>query len=225
MNNDMMYGVLSLSPLANPYNADGTWKRTIRMPLDEQWTYSRDIVNGLGDGFINQTKAYSSYNTIYGELKIPGIEGLKYRVNVGANFRMSNGGQYTGQGVFALNATTVSTATITNSLTTNWAIENLLTYDRTFAEKHQVNFVALYSAEQTLSNNSQISAKDIPADALQFYNLGRAAGEFTINPDIPGLSDEWLDVVYGTRNVLLRQPLYVERYLPLRCFLKAGHGT
>ena len=186
LNNNLMYGVLSLSPLANPYNTDGTWKRTIKMPLDEQWTYSKDIINKLGDGFIDQTKAYSSYNTLYGEIKIPGIEGLKYRANVGASFRMSNGGQYTGQGVFALNATTVSTASISNSLTTNWAIENLLTYDRTFAGKHQVNAVALYSAEQTLSNNSQVSAKDIPADALQFYNLGRAAGEFTIDPNNQG---------------------------------------
>ena len=186
LNNDMMYGVLSLSPLANPYNDDGTWKRTIKMPLDEQWTYSKDIVNNLGDSFINQTKAYSSYNSLYGEIKIPGIEGLKYRANIGANFRMSNGGQYTGQGVFALNATTVSTATISNSIATNWAIENLLTYDRTFALKHQVDFVAMYSAEQTLSNNSQVSAKDIPADALQFYNLGRAAGEFTIDPNYQG---------------------------------------
>jgi TonB-linked outer membrane protein, SusC/RagA family/TonB-dependent outer membrane receptor, SusC/RagA subfamily, signature region len=186
MNNNVMYGVLSMSPLANPYNTDGTWKRTIKMPLDEQWTYSKDIINNLGDSFIDQTKAYSSYNTVYAEVKIPGIEGLKYRANVGANFRMSNGGQYTGQGVFALNATTVSTATVSNSLATNWAIENLLTYDRTFAQKHQVNFVALYSAEQTLSNNSSVSAKDIPADALQFYNLGRAAGEFTINPDYQG---------------------------------------
>jgi TonB-linked SusC/RagA family outer membrane protein len=181
-----LYGVLSLSPLANPYNADGTWKRTIKMPLDEQWTYSKAIINKLGDGWIDQTKAYSSYNTIYGEIKIPGIEGLKYRANVGANFRMSNGGQYTGQGIFALNATTVSTATVSNSLATNWAIENLLTYDRTFAQKHQVNLVAMYSAEQTLYNNSQVSAKDIPADALQFYNLGRAAGEFTIDPNNQG---------------------------------------
>src|SRR5450759_1068169 len=39
-----LYGVLSLSPLANPYNADGTWKRTIKMPLDEQWTYSKSII-------------------------------------------------------------------------------------------------------------------------------------------------------------------------------------
>ena len=192
MGNNLMYGVLSMSPLANPYNEDGTWKRTIKMPLDEQWTYSKDIINNLGDSFIDQTKAYSSYNTVFGEVKIPGIEGLKYRANVGANFRMSNGGQYTGQGVFALNATTVSTATISNSLTTNWAIENLLTYDRTFAGKHQVNVVALYSAEQTITNNSQISAKDIPADALQFYNLGRAAGEFTIDPNNQGYQESGL---------------------------------
>jgi TonB-dependent starch-binding outer membrane protein SusC len=188
-----LYGVLSLSPLANPYNADGTWKRTIKMPLDEQWTYSKDIINNLGDGWIDQTKAYGSYNTLYGEIKIPGIEGLKYRANVGANFRMSNGGQYTGQGVFALNATTPSVATVINSLTTNWAIENLLTYDRIFAGKHQVNFVALYSAEQTMYNKSTVSAKDIPADALQFYNLGRAAGEITINPNADALGNPYQD--------------------------------
>ena len=32
-------------------------------------------------------------------------------------------------------------------------------------------------------NSSFIAAKDIPADAFQFYNLGRAAGEITVNPD------------------------------------------
>jgi len=181
-NNLGLYGVLSMSPLANPYNTDGTWKRTIKMPLDEQWTYSKDIINKLGDKWIDQAKAYGSYNTIFGEVKIPGIEGLKYRVNLGGNLRMSTGGSYTGEGVFALNPTTVSTASISNSLSTNWAIENLLTFDRTFG-KHQVNVVGLYSAEQTLYNRSQLSAKDIPADALQFYNLGRAAGEYTVDPN------------------------------------------
>jgi len=183
-NNLSLYGVLSLSPISDPYNNDGTWKRTIKMPLDEQWTYSKDIIENLGDRWIDRTKSYGSYNTIYGELKIPGIEGLKYRINVGGNFRMSNGGSYTGEGVFASNPTTVSTATIVNTLTTNWAIENLLTYDHTFAQKHQVNFVGLYSAEQTMYNKSTVSAKDIPADAFQFYNLGRAAGEITINPGL-----------------------------------------
>jgi TonB-linked SusC/RagA family outer membrane protein len=179
-------GVLALSPIANPYNADGSWKRTIKMPLDEYWTNTREIADSLSDKWLSQTKAYGSYNSLYGEVKIPGVEGLKYRVNIGLNFRMSNGGSYTGEGINSSTATTVSTASISNSLTTNWAIENLLTYDRTFAGKHQVNAVALYSAEQSMYNSSYVSARDIPADAFQFYNLGRAAGEIAVNPDYQG---------------------------------------
>lgn len=183
-NNLGLYGVLSMSPIANPYNADGTMKRIVKMPLDDQFVYTREIIEGLGDQWIDQSKAFGSYNSMYGEMSIPGVEGLKFRTNLGADFRMTNGGSYTGEGVFATNATTPSSASISNSLNTHWAVENLLTFDRTFAEKHQVNAVAMYSAEQTQYNRSQVSATDIPSDALQFYNLGQAPGDkVTINPD------------------------------------------
>ena len=178
-----LYGSLSSSPIADPYNEDGTFKRTVKMPLDENWVYTRETIDALGDKWIDQTKAYGSYNTLFGEVKIPGVEGLKYRLNLGLNFRMTNGGSYTGEGVFNATPTTVSTASISNSLGTGWVADNLLTYDRTFAGKHQVNAVALYSAEQYTYNSSNVAAKDIPADAFQFYNLGRAAGEITVNPD------------------------------------------
>lgn len=183
-NNLGLYGVLSMSPIANPYNADGTMKRIVKMPLDDQFVYTREIIEGLGDQWIDQSKAFGSYNSMYGEMSIPGVEGLKFRTNLGADFRMTNGGSYTGEGVFATNATTPSSASISNSLNTHWAVENLLTFDRTFAEKHQVNAVAMYSAEQTQYNRSQVSATDIPSDALQFYNLGQAPGDkVIINPD------------------------------------------
>lgn len=178
-----LYGALSMSPIANPYNEDGSWKRTIRMPLDETWSYSRDIVNSLKDEWLSQNRAYGTYNTLYGEVKIPGVEGLKYRANLGLNYRQANGGSYTGTGINSSNPETVSTASISNAMTTDWTIENLVTYDRTFAEKHDFNVVALYSASQNRFNDSRISAKDIPADAFQFYNLGQAAGEITVNPN------------------------------------------
>ena len=103
-----LYGVLSLSPIANPYNEDGTWKRTVMMPLDEQWVYSREIIENLGDKWKDQSKAFGSYNTLYGEAKIPGVEGLKYRLNIGLNYRNTNGGSYTGEGVFSSVPTTPS---------------------------------------------------------------------------------------------------------------------
>ncbi|KAA6305338.1 TonB-dependent receptor SusC, partial [termite gut metagenome] len=105
----------------------------------------------------------------------------KYRINVGLNLVMSTGGNYTGEGINNASLTNPSTASINNSLRTNWAVENLLTYDRVFADKHQVNVVAMYSAEETLYNRSQVDAKGL-AEHLQWYNLGQASGEITVSP-------------------------------------------
>lgn len=178
-----LYGVLSMSPIADPYNPDGTLKRTIQMPLDETWVTTRSVVEGLSDRWLSETRAFATYNTLYGEVQIPGVEGLKYRANLGLNFRQSQGGAYTGAGVNSPNPTTPSTASVSNSQTIDWTLENLLTYDRIFAEKHMLNFVGLYSASENHFNRSQMAARDIPADAFQFYNLGLAEGEITVNPD------------------------------------------
>lgn len=177
-----LYQVLQNTPMINPYNADGSWKRTVDMPADKGvWVYTRDIVEANRDLMLSQTKGFGSYNTVYGEVKIPGVEGLKYRVNVGLNFRMSTGGAYTGQGINATSETNPSSASVSNSLRTNWAIENLLTYDRTFADKHQVNAVAMYSAEETMYNRSRMTAKGVAAN-FQWYNLGMTDGERSILP-------------------------------------------
>jgi TonB-dependent starch-binding outer membrane protein SusC len=177
-----LYQVLSSDPLLNPYNTDGSWKRTVDMPADKgNWVYTRDIVEANKDRMLSQTKGFGSYNTAYGEVKIPGVEGLKYRVNLGLNFRTSTGGSYTGQGINSASETNPSSASVSNSLTTNWAIENLVNYDRTFAEKHQINAVAMYSAEETMYNRSRMTAKGV-AENFQWYNLGMTDGERSILP-------------------------------------------
>jgi TonB-linked SusC/RagA family outer membrane protein len=181
-NNVGIYGPLSSSPIANPYNADGSLKRTIRMPLDENWVTTRDVVENNRDRWLSETRSLASYNAIFGEFKMPGVEGLKYRINLGVNYRQSQGGSYTGQGINAVNPTTVSTASTSNSVTTDYTVENILSYDRTFGGKHNINALALYSASSNIFNRSQINARDIPSDAFQFYNLGLAAGQIAVNP-------------------------------------------
>lgn len=180
-----IYNVLSMSPISGPYNADGSFRRTVSMSADQYWVLSKRVIDELGDAWVSQNNAFGSYNTLYGEVKIPWVDGLKYRANVGLNYRNTNSGSYTGEGVGSTTATTPSTASIGNSRTIDWTIENLLTYDRTFG-KSKINALALYSTEEATSNNSSVSAKDIPSDAFQFYNLGLAAGEITIDPDNQG---------------------------------------
>ena len=174
-----MYGILSMSPIANPYNDDGTLKRTIKMPLDEQFTYTRDIIEGLQDKWLSETRGYSTYNSVYGELRIPWIEGLKYRATLGLDFMQNITGNYTAEGIGSSIATTESTASISNSHNYHWNIQNLLSYDHIFAGKHRVNAVALYEADQSTSFNSGTSAKGIPSTAFQYYSLSQSLGEIT----------------------------------------------
>jgi hypothetical protein len=174
-----LYNTLSMSPISTPYNPDGSTKRSIRMILDNQYVYTKEVVEKLQDNdqWLNETRAFASYNAIFAEVKAPFLEGLKYRVNLGLDYIQSNNGAYTGQGVGdGLNPNTVSSASIDNRHTYHWTVENLLSFDRTFGGKHTFNAVALYSAEQSKYNRSNMSAVDIPADAFQFYNLGQAAG-------------------------------------------------
>ncbi len=178
-----LYNILSMSPIASPFNKDGSWKRTIKMPLDETWVYSKAILDSLKGKWLNETRAFGTYNTLFGEVKIPWVKGLKYHVNVGLDFQIDNNGSYTGEGINNSNPNNESTASVSNAHTYHWVVENLLTYDRTFAEKHRLDVVALYSTEQNKYNRSAMSAKGIPSDAFQFYNLGQAAGEIKIDPN------------------------------------------
>jgi TonB-linked SusC/RagA family outer membrane protein len=179
-----LYNTLSMTPISTPFNADGTTKRSIRMILDNQYVYTKDVVENLTEAgqWLNETRGFAAYNSIYGEARIPWVDGLKYRINLGLDYVQSNNGSYTGQGVGdGLNPNTVSNASVDNRHTYHWTVENMLTYDRSFG-KHTVNAVALYSAEQNKYNRSNMSAQDIPADAFQFYNLGQAAGQIQVNP-------------------------------------------
>lgn len=216
-NNLGIYGALNASPIANPYNADGTLKRVIEMPLDQQWVTTRSTIEALGDKWVDQTKSFGSYNSVYGVVKIPGVEGLSYRLNLGLNYRQSIGGNYTGQGVFAVNPTTISTASLSNSHTTSWTVENILSYDRTFADKHKINLLGLYSAEERSFNSSFIEARDIPSDAFQFYNLGRANEPIIVNPDRQGYE------VSGLTSVMARLMYsYDDRYMLSASFRSDG---
>lgn len=216
-NNLGIYGALNASPIANPYNADGTLKRVIEMPLDQQWVTTRTSIEALGDKWIDRTKSFGSYNSVYGVVKVPGVDGLSYRLNLGLNYRQTIGGTYTGEGVFAVNPKTISTASLSNSHTTSWTIENILSYDRTFANKHKINVLGLYSAEERSFNSSFIEAKDIPSDAFQFNNLGRANEPIIINPDRQGYE------VSGLTSVMARLMYsYDDRYMLSASFRSDG---
>ena len=172
-----MYAVLASTPISSPYDKDGNLKRYNTLPADDQVVVTRETVERDKDVWLSENTGFGSYNTLFAELKCPWIEGLTYRVNVGLNVRTSKQGGFTGTGINNKDANAVNSGSVYENQTRNWAVENLLTYDRVFAEKHNLNVVAMYSAEQTRYEQSGASAQEIPADYFQYYALDKATGQ------------------------------------------------
>ena len=172
-----IYNVLSSTPISSPYDKDGNLKRYNALPADDQVVVTKETVERDKDVWLNETKGIGSYNTLFGEVKCPWVEGLSYRINIGLNFRSSKNGNFTGTGVNNKDPQAVNGAGVSENQTRNWTVENLITFDRTFAEKHNVNVVGMYSAEQTTYESTGGSAQDIPADFFQYYALHKATGQ------------------------------------------------
>ena len=176
---------LQLSPLVNPYDAEGNLRYRISMPIDADWyIMDRARVEQLTAAGVynNESNTVSTYNNGFLKFNFPWIEGLSFKVSVGLNYRRNRGGSFTGQGVGATTEATPNSASWSFSENFNWTVENLLSYDRTFAGKHRVNFVALYSAEQTTSNGQSLSGTNIPNELFQWYNIGSAlSSDITVN--------------------------------------------
>ncbi len=183
-----MYGVLQMSPLVDPDNLQDPTGRVAHMGSDDVWFLTKDRLEEVGERWVNENKTLGTYNTLFGEVEMPWVKGLKYRLNLGLNYRSSKNGGFTGKGVNTVNANEPSNASIQHSENLNWAVENVLSYDRTFADKHQVNAVAMYSAEQTTYTQSHMSGKNIPADYFQYYNIGQATEGTIVNP---GYQNYW----------------------------------
>lgn len=172
-------GVLSASPLLSPYDENGNFLESVRLqtPTDNLWIPTRNEIERIGEGRKNEQLDYGSYNNIYAEANIPGVEGLKYRLNLGLNFRTSRDGDFTGTGVFNYDPIYRNSGSYNSSITRDYVIENQLIYDRIFAEKHKINFVGLFSAQQTQYDNVGLSVTNIPDESSLWYNLDSALSE------------------------------------------------
>jgi TonB-linked SusC/RagA family outer membrane protein len=212
-----MYNTLALSPLIDPWNEDGSRKLVVRSIADNYWAYSREAVEELGDQWADKQRGIGSYNSAYGDFKVPGIEGLSYRVTLGLNVRTKDRGTYQGMGVFSDTPTAASTASLSKSLTTNWTVENLLTYEK-YLDKHHFTVNALYSTEETHYDRSYVNATNIPSDHFQFWNLGQAPSDkITVNPD----DQEYEE--YGLQSLMARLIYdYDSRYMFLGSYRRDG---
>ncbi|MBD2700080.1 TonB-dependent receptor [Spirosoma sp. BT702] len=175
-------GLVRLTPLASPYNADGSVNLFPAEGSIDAAIVSPLTINTKKDSYLGRTRSLRTFNSLYAELSI--LPGLRYRFNAGLNFSQSNYNGYGGPLTYFNTATVQSSSTAEISNTEYWDVnlQHLLYYDKTFG-KHKIGVTGLYEVTQNHSLGSRFTITGVPADYIKTSNFSLASGTPVANSD------------------------------------------
>ncbi len=171
--------LIRTTPLARPYNADGSVNLNPQAGHIDAAVISPLTLITKADAILANNRRIRTFNSLYGEVTI--LDGLKYRLQVGLDFRQDYGGTYNGPATYTNSNTSQqsSNATVTNGEAWSYVLENLLSYDKTFKDKHRIGATGLFAVQKNHNQSSGFTVLGVPADYIQNANFGLASG--TIN--------------------------------------------
>jgi len=178
------------NPLGSPYKADGsinfapTNDALLTNPLAE-------IVKGAQ---VDNTKRYRIFNSIYAEAQI--LDGLKYRVNFGPDITIARWGRFVGAQTNARKGGDAQALNL-NTFGFNWTLENILSYNKSFANKHNLGVTLVQSVQRDRAENFGTNVQGVPVETQQFYNMGNAS---SILQTVSGLTEWTINSFLGRIN-------------------------
>ena len=183
------FNILTMSPLFKPYTEDGEVNRLPAIGhIDDNRVNPLLLYNS--DLWVSERRQMRAFNSFYGEVKI--LDGLKYRINVGLDGSFTKRGNFTSA---ILRSNQPNTANSLNNHGYNYTIENLLVYDKVFAQKHSLNLTGLFSVQKDKFTQESFGTNSIVNDQLQFYDFSQSG---TTVADSPTYS-EWGIISYMAR--------------------------
>ena len=174
--------LMRLTPLASPYNADGSLNlKVMAGTVDEPFYINPLTLITKGDDILAKNRRIRTFNSLYAEVKI--LEGLRYRLNVGLNFEQNYGSTYNPVNTFVNSniAQANSSANTANSEAWTYNIQHLLYYNKTFNEKHKIDFTGLIEYQKDHNEGSGFGVTGVPADYILNSNFGLATGPLSAN--------------------------------------------
>ncbi len=172
-------GLVRLTPLAAPYNADGTVNLQPAIGSIDAAQISPLTLITKASAILSKSRSLRTFNSVYAEVNI--LDGLKYRFNAGLNFSQTNFNGYSGPLTYVNSATVQSSSNADLSNTEFWDVnfQHLLYYDKVFAQKHKIGLTALYEVTKNHSLGSSFNVKGVPADYILTSNFALASGQPT----------------------------------------------
>ncbi|MDB5111427.1 MAG: TonB-dependent receptor plug [Mucilaginibacter sp.] len=161
---------LQLPPIFDLHNPDGTYGSMVRNPE----VFAGDVANpiGVAEQIYTYRKRYGWLGTMFGELDL--AKGLKYRININGGIQDNNLEDYEPSTVDldASKAPRPARAFNERSTDYDWVIEQTLSYNKTFAKKHDLVLLGGFSAQKHNNDYMYGEARGFPNDNIQTLNAG-----------------------------------------------------
>ncbi|KAA2243368.1 SusC/RagA family TonB-linked outer membrane protein [Chitinophaga agrisoli] len=157
--------IINNSPFALPYDSNG---------ILDPYPMGASVNHGTSTAYNNQYKQYERgftvlNTTLYQTIKLP------FNISYQLNFSPRMQWFYYRYHESALNPLWTDNGKVVreNEKKFDWQIDNIISWDYTFAKKHSVKVTLLQNAEEHRSWEDKIVARDFsPTDALGFHNVG-----------------------------------------------------
>ncbi|MES2445955.1 MAG: TonB-dependent receptor [Bacteroidota bacterium] len=216
-----LYATMRITPLAPVRNADGSIYLYPQDGTVDQTATANPLTLDDTNNIVDRTRRLRTNNVLYGEVNI--LEGLKYKLNLGLDFRQENRGTFFGpKTIIRPDATTAAqaTASVSNNEAYTLLIENILTYNKTFAENHRVDFTGLFSTQRDRGFSNAFNGVGFPSEAVQYYNFFLAQTITPVDGGAGGFSRGGLISFMGRVNYA-----YKDKYLATITFRRDGSSV
>jgi len=163
---NLYFAAQGMLPYAVPFDDNGN---RINLPGGDV-----NIRNPIGDDkyTINERRILRTLGNVYAEVNL--LEGLKYRMNFGPDFYQWRNGRWMDEHAAERGAGepgSTNYAQLNNTMRFSWTLDNLLYFDRVFADKHNVGITLLQSATANRTETSTMTATDLPWNSQRWYQL------------------------------------------------------
>ena len=165
----IMYA-LNLPPIYPLRNDDGTYGSMVRNPEILAGDVSNPI--GIAEQIYNYRRRNGWMGSLFAEWEV--VDNLKYKISVNGGVQDNSQKRYQPSYVDLDGSKAPRPAQGTNEKWTDidWVIEQTATYQKTFAEKHNLTALAGYTTQKHSYDHSYGEARGFPNDNIKTLNAG-----------------------------------------------------
>ncbi len=156
----------NIGPYSTPYFEDG--EPTLNLLPEDQTNQSNPVRRAI------LTKNEEIWNNLFTNfhalIKVPGIDGLTYRLNYAPNIRWRHNYNFTRQDKHIGANTTAAEKFIQQDF--DWVLENIVTYSKQFNSDHFLDITLLYGRNHARWESTTANATELSSEVLGWNNLG-----------------------------------------------------